>query len=213
MTEIDPHRTIDHLVYAVTDLPQSLRRIADRIGVAPSEGGRHLGRGTRNYLLALSDTCYLEIIGLDADHPADEDQTVPFGLDSLTEDRLLTWAIHPHDIDHALVVARRHGADHGKVHPMSRVDSAGRELHWSLAVGDPLPFAGLAPFLIDWQDSIHPASSGIARADLTGLRITAPEPATITALLRELDLNIVAEPGDEPALHAEITGPKGTITV
>lgn len=213
MSELDPHGTIDHLVYGVVDLQQSISDIADRIGVTPSEGGRHLGRGTRNYLLALSETSYLEIIGLDPEHPADGDQNVPFGLQNLTEDRLITWAIHPRDVDHAMVVARRHGADHGKLHPMSRVDAAGNELHWTLAVGDPLPLAGLAPFLIDWQDSPHPAASSLARAELVDVRITAEDPEKITALLRELDLNIVAEPGDEPALHAVINGPKGTITL
>lgn len=213
MNELDPRGLIDHLVYGVTDLQQAVTDIADRIGVTPTEGGRHLGRGTRNYLLGLSGTCYLEIIGLDPENRVDDDQTVPFGLDHLTEDRLITWAIHPHDVDHALIVARRHGADHGKLHPMSRVDAHGTELHWTLAVGDPLPFDGLAPFLIDWQDSPHPASSGIARAELVELTVTAPDPTKITALLRELDLSIAAEPGDESALHAVITGPKGTIAL
>ena len=213
MTELDPKGTIDHLVYGVRDLQQAVEDIAQRIGVTPSEGGRHVGRGTRNYLLALSPTSYLEIIGLDPENPVAEDQPVPFGIDRLTADRLITWAIHPHDIDHALVAARRHGADHGKLHPMSRVDAGGNELRWTLAFGDPLPLAGLAPFLIDWGDSPHPAASGIAQANLTGIQITAPNPDKISALLRDMNLNIVATPGDEPALHAEISGPKGTITL
>ena len=54
-----------------------------------------------------------------------------------------------------------HGADHGKLAPMSRVDGAGNELEWTLAVSEELPFDGLAPFLIDWGTSTHPAASGI----------------------------------------------------
>lgn len=213
MSELDPDGMIDHLVYGVVDLQRAVDEIAHRLGVTPAEGGRHIGRGTRNYLLGLSETSYLEIIGLDPDNPADQGTPVPFGLDQLTADRLITWAVHPRDVDHALVAARRFGADHGKLHPMSRVDAAGNELHWTLALGDPLPFAGLAPFLIDWLDSPHPAASGLERAALEHLRVISPEPDKITALLRELNLRIEAEPGDEPALHADISGPKGTITL
>jgi hypothetical protein len=213
MSAFDPHGMIDHLVYGVVDLQRSVTDIADQIGVTPTEGGRHIGRGTRNYLLGLSDSCYLEIIALDPDNPVAGGQHVPFGLDKLAADRLITWAIHPRDVDHALVAARRYGADHGKLHAMSRVDANGTELHWTLAVGDPLPLSGLAPFLIDWQDSPHPASTGLEQAELDDLRVTAPDPDKITALLRDMKLRITAEPGDEPALHADISGPKGTITL
>jgi len=43
---------IDHLVYAAPDLDAACAEIERRLGVAPSPGGQHIGRGTRNALVA-----------------------------------------------------------------------------------------------------------------------------------------------------------------
>ncbi|WP_106849853.1 VOC family protein [Blastococcus sp. Marseille-P5729] len=203
---------IDHFVYGVRDLAQAVDAIEQRTGIRPTEGGRHIGRGTRNYLLGLSPDCYLEIIALDGENPVSGDQNVAFHLDQLESDRVLTWAIHPADTDGALVKARRHGADHGKLTPMSRVDADGNELHWTLAVDETLPLHGLAPFFIDWGDSLHPAASGIAMAELTDLEITAPDADAVNALYRDLRLDVTAKPG-EPAIRITIAGPAGTMTL
>ena len=61
--------SLDHLVYAVPDLDVATREITAATGVAPTEGGRHLRRGTRNVLVGLGETSYLEIIGRDPEHP------------------------------------------------------------------------------------------------------------------------------------------------
>lgn len=212
MTQIDPNGKIDHLVYGVLDLQNAVDEIEQQTGVRPAEGGRHVGRGTRNYLLGLSPTSYLEIIALDDENPVAADQTVAFGLDALQRDRMITWAVHPSDIDGALVKSRRHGADHGKLAPMSRVDGAGNELEWTLAVSEDLPFDGLAPFLIDWGTSTHPAASGIPAAELTELVISSPDADALNALYDDLRLSVKAQPG-ERAMHATITGPKGSITL
>ena len=213
MTQIDPNNTIDHLVYGVLDLQKAVDDIENQIGVRPVEGGRHLGHGTRNYLLGLSPTSYLEIIALDAENPTAQGRTTAFGLDRLDSDRIVTWAIHPGDIDGALVKSRRHNADHGKLTPMSRVDGSGNELHWTLAKSDDLPHAGLAPFLIDWGTSVHPAASGIPHAELIDLQITSPDADALNALYRDLGVSVVAATGDEPHLRAVISGPTGTMTL
>lgn len=210
MSFSDQNSKIDHLVYGVLDLQQAVETIEQRTGLRAAEGGRHVGKGTRNYLLALSPSAYLEIIGLDDENPVAEGQTVPFALDRLDRDRLVTWAIHPDDIDGALVKSRRHGADHGKLAPMSRVDGDGNELHWTLAVADELPHDGLAPFLIDWADSPHPAASGIPQAELADLRITTPDPEKLNALFDDLRLAVRAETGPS-AISATIAGPAGSI--
>ncbi|GAB3294507.1 VOC family protein [Epidermidibacterium keratini] len=208
--DLDPNGLIDHLVYGTSDLDGAVARIEEATGVRPAEGGRHIGKGTRNYLLALSDTAYLEVIGLDADNPPEPEVSVPFGVDGLDADRLLTWAIHPGDIDGTIVKCRRYGADHGKLHPMSRDDGKGNELQWQLTVADPMPFDGLAPFLIDWGDTPHPAASGIPRAELTSFEITSPDAETLGKLYA--DLRLAQRPVDGPVgMRATISGPKGSI--
>ncbi len=105
---------LDHLVYAVPDLA-----LAGDLGIDLSEGGRHIGRGTRNLLADLGDGAYLEVIGPDPDQP-EPDQPRPFGIDTLTEPKLVAWAVRVKDIEDVVERAKAQGYDPGPVVPMSR---------------------------------------------------------------------------------------------
>ena len=61
------------------------------LGVRATPGGQHPGAGTRNALIALGPTTYLEVVGPDPDQPQ-PDNTRLFGVDGLTAPRLVTWA-------------------------------------------------------------------------------------------------------------------------
>ena len=74
---------LDHLVYAVPDLAAGVAAITALLGVAPSPGGPHPGLGTRNFLVSLGESCYLEIIGPDPEQPQPS-RPRPFGLDRLS---------------------------------------------------------------------------------------------------------------------------------
>src|SRR5215510_7380506 len=88
---------VDHLVYATPDLDASVNDLERRLGVRATTGGQHPGRGTRNALIALGPAAYLEIIGPDPAQP-DPDTPRNFGIDTLKEPRLGTWAAKGTDL-------------------------------------------------------------------------------------------------------------------
>jgi hypothetical protein len=190
---------LDHLVYATPDPDATVADFAAATGVQPVEGGRHDGRGTRNYLVGLGPTSYLEIIGPDVERPADPD-VMPFGAGELDGPRLVTWAVHPPDLDAAAAAV-----DLGPIQPMSRTTPAGDVLRWRLTVADPEPYDGIVPFLIDWGDTTHPAASGLPMAELLEFSATHPDPAAVNAVLHALGLVLPVTEG-EPALTATISG-------
>ncbi|MEU4657957.1 VOC family protein [Streptomyces sp. NPDC023723] len=179
---------LDHLVLATPDLAATVADFTRRTGVAPAPGGVHLGRGTRNFLVSLGGTGYLEIIGPDPEQSAPRGPR-PFGVDGISEPAIVTWAVRPPDLDAAVAAARLRGYDPGPVRPMSRRRPDGTLLSWRLTDGDGAHPSGLVPFLIDWGDTAHP-SAGLPVTPLLSLSATAPDPDEIRPLLAALDTGL-----------------------
>ncbi|TCO28146.1 glyoxalase-like protein [Kribbella steppae] len=201
---------LDHLVFATRDLAGAVERFAAATGVEPAEGGRHEGRGTRNYLVGLGASSYLEIIGPDVERPGS--QPAPFGIDELEGDRLVTWAVRPDNIEAAAAVAKEAGADLGPILPMSRTTPTGEVLSWRLAAKHPAPYDGIVPFLIDWGTSRHPAGSGLPSVELLEFGATHPRPDEVSAVLEALEVALPVVSG-APGLKATVGGPGGTYSL
>lgn len=207
-TPVDP--LIDHLVYATPDLERTVAEFRDRAGLDPAEGGRHLGLGTRNFLVGLGPRRYLEIIGPDVENPAAAGVPMPFGLDGLTLPTLVTWAVHPADIRAAVGAAAAAGADLGPIREMRRARPDGVVLAWRLALPEVLPFGGAAPFVIDWGASPHPADADRPPADLRTVTAAHPDPDRLRAVLDALGVSIPVVRGDA-GLTAVIDTPRGPV--
>ena len=211
MPSSDPN--LDHVVYAAPDLAAAVDDFQARTGIRPAPGGRHLGRGTRNFLVGLGGQAYLEIIGPDPEHPARPGVALPFGIDSLIGPKLLTWAVRSADIDAAATVSARAGADLGEPAAMSRRTPSGSELRWRLASALPLPFLGVTPFLIDWGDTTHPtADPDLPVVELIALSGTTPDPVAVQVVLDALGVVLPLTPG--PAgLRATLRTPAGAVVL
>ncbi|MGW1951207.1 VOC family protein [Streptomyces sp. NPDC001920] len=186
---------LDHLVLATPDLAATVADFARRTGVTPAPGGVHVGLGTRNHLVSLGGTSYLEIIGPDPEQ-CPPGSPRPFAVDGLTAARMVTWAISPPDLDAAIAYARAHGYDPGPAQAMSRRRPDGTLLEWRLTDGEDAHPCGLVPFLIDWGGSVHPTATGLPTTPLLSLSARAPDPDEIRPLLAALgtDLDLTTGP-------------------
>ncbi|SMD23885.1 VOC family protein [Kibdelosporangium aridum] len=193
---------LDHLVYAVPDLA-----LAGDLGIDLSEGGRHIGRGTRNLLADLGDGAYLEVIGPDPDQP-EPDQPRPFGIDTLTEPKLVAWAVRVKDIEDVVERAKAQGYDPGPVVPMSRERPDGVLLQWQLTPMLP----GLLPFLIDWGSTRHPSEDAAQGAQLELFQISDPNPDDVYKGLKALGLDYPVANGPT-GLQATIRTPNGEVVL
>jgi len=204
---------IDHLVLAAPDLAGLVEWFRDATGVVPTPGGAHVGRGTRNELVALGGSTYLELIGPDPEQPPLAGPR-PFGVDALDRPRLVTWCLRPsRPLEVAVERMRAHGWDPGEIASMSRRRPDGVLLAWRLTVRPMTPDVAAVPFLIDWLDSPHPTTSLPAGATLPSLTASHPDPDRVRSLLRDLGETAVDVVDGPPSLTAELSTPLGSLTL
>ena len=193
---------LDHIMYAVPDLENSMAEIADITGIVPSDGGVHPGNGTRNALLGLSNSSYLEIIG--PDKKQNLENTLGELLVSKNTSGIRAWAVAGSDLASVADVAQELGFRLRDRKEMSRKTPEGSLLEWELLFLED----ALLPFFIDWKGSEHPARKAPSGCGLLELSISAEEPKVYQELLNKLQLEISDLEG-EPAISAIIRSPKG----
>ena len=223
---------IDHLVYGVPELSAGVQLLAERLGVTAAAGGSHEARGSHNALLSLGAGAYLEIIAPDPGQPPPS-RPRPFGLDSLAEPRLVTYAVHaaqPHAVPNAVgqsaalpppaawlrldqwrAQAAARNYDPGPVAAMSRRRPDGTLLSWHLCQRPVLPFGGVVPFLIDWGDAKSPAGTTPIGCRLLALEVSTPDQQAVDAAIGALGVALRVREGDQPTLHATLATPHGIV--
>jgi hypothetical protein len=201
---------IDHLVYATPDLDRGIAEIERALGVPATPGGQHLGRGTRNALVALGPARYLEIIAPDPNQPPPKDPR-PFGIDELKDSRLVAWAVKGENLELLRKEAINKGVPLGEIRAGSRRRTDGVELSWQLTEHSGLDANAVVPFLIDWGASPHPALSAAQGASLISLRAEHPDPRRVQLWLKQLGVNLKVIRGSRPTLIATIDSPHGRV--
>ena len=189
-------------MYAVPDLENSTAEIASITGIVPSDGGVHPGNGTRNALLGLSNSSYLEIIG--PDKKQNLENTLGELLVSKNTSGIRAWAVAVSDLASVTDVAQELGFRVRDRKEMSRKTPEGSLLEWELLFLED----ALLPFFIDWKGSEHPARKAPSGCGLSELSISAEEPKVYQELLNKLQLEVSVSEG-EPAISAIIRSPRG----
>lgn len=199
---------LDHILLGCRDLDHGIDFVEKRIGVRAAFGGVHPGRGTRNALFSLGEKHYLEIIAPDPQQSGAPDR---YGLENLTEPRLVGWAAHPGDLDKLATRLRDANIAFEGPLPGSRQRLDGRVLQWkTLNLKDDL--GGVLPFFIEWSaDTIHPSADAPAGCHVVHFALRGTNEPELTGISKLLGLDVDIERGAKPELHARIAGPNGRV--
>ncbi len=201
---------LDHLVFAAHDLDAGVAEIEAMLGVRATPGGQHPGMGTRNAIIAIGPSAYLEILAPDPDQPPPAGPRW-FGLDTLPAPRLVTWAAKGTFLEQLVHDARRHGLDLGDVRSGSRRRPDGVTVSWRVTSPGADIADGVVPFFIDWEASPHPSQSATSGITLVDFRAEHPDPDRVRPLLGQLGLSLRVTRGRLPALIATFDGPRGRL--
>lgn len=199
---------LDHVVLAAPDLDAARAAFLERTGVAPVDGGPHVGLGTRNALVSFGAGCYLEIIAPD---PAQSlDGTFGERLAALTEWRLLHWAVRAEGLAAVAARAREAGFEPGATLGMMRELPGGGHLEWELMGIGGHDLGGIVPFYIDWLDCTHPAETSPVVGELAAFRVATPKDSALAKFLDPAPEGVEVIAGDT-ALTLEFGSPKGRV--
>jgi hypothetical protein len=164
---------LDHLSYAAgpEGLAACVQRLGSRLGAGFTDGGIHPSFGTRNFVLPLANSSYVEVVEA-LDHPAVD--SAPFGraVRDRSEDGggWLGWAIRVDDISNVEKRLGRPSADGHRRRP------DGFDLRWKqIGINDVVADPQL-PFFVQWlsDDEHHPSAAG-SDIRLSGMQIAGDQ--------------------------------------
>lgn len=203
-------RKIDHIVYAVNNLEEGSNHIQSLLGCEVVQGGKHLNNGTHNALVNLGDSIYLEIIAVDLDN---KNISAPrwMGIDRIVQPSVTRWAIKSNNLDLDLASLERYNPALASSFEGSRKKQDGSMLNWRMALPLPDPAIEIAPFLVDWKDSIHPTVSLPQECTLKAIEFYDPKPDGLQTLFSDLTINHQVMHSSESRIKLKIESPNGMI--
>ena len=201
---------LDHVILGAADLDRGVEEMERRTGVRATFGGAHPGRGTRNALLSLGPSLYLEILAPDpAQAVAGSDLDELRKLPGLTP---VGWAVHTGDAEALRGRLESSGLRVSPATPGSRARPDGRLLEW-VTFGVTEPDHPLAPFFIRWADmSRHPARTSPPGCTFKSLALAAPDPPPLRSILAPLRLPVPVTQADAPQMSLALSCPRGEVS-
>ncbi len=202
---------IDHFVWGVPDFDQGCAEIESLFGAAPEPGGSHPAHGTRNALLSLGTGLYLEVMAPDKPPPG----STGARLAQLDQPGLVTWVLRRDDLNGLKqFVAQQHlgAAALGPIET-ARVTPGGDRLTWELLFLIEHDFAGLVPFLIDWQATEHPSLSAPQAGSFLNLEIGSTRALQLNTLLAGIGADTAVREQDCDQLTARFQAPAGEVVL
>ncbi len=168
---------LDHVSYATSHdtVIDVVQRIGSQLGASFIDGGIHPQFGTRNFILPLKHSRYIEVV-CPLDHPA-ADKT-PFG--QLVSKKVeagggwLSWVVAVDDLTPIEKMLERNAVEGHRRKP------DGNDLFWrQIGVLDTLDQAS-NPFFIQWKSQSHPSTERESSISLSSIEIYG-QPSTLSS--------------------------------
>ena len=200
---------LDHILQGVPNVDAAVDDFERVTGVRPVPGGEHPAFGTSNALVSFSDGTYFEIIG---PGPGVEGNNLggPFAL--LDDRRLIAFALASSDLD--VVADRVRAAGFEAQGPIqgARTTPDGENLEWQMLVVGGHDFGDFVPFLIDWGDSPHPATTAPTGLSVERFEVRHPEADVLGQIYRDLlGAEVETVEADHSMLDLVMDTPKGRV--
>ena len=206
-------RHIDHIVYSVPNLEEAMAWFKDLTGIAPSFGGYHTTQGTKNAVVNLGNSCYLELLAIDESNYS---ITAPrwMGVDYLDKAQITRWALKSSNLEKDSQVLKSYQANMGIIQGGQRKMTNGSLLTWEMLMPLASPQVEILPFMTDWQNSdVHPTDAMPEACKLLGLAFTHPTPDLLKPIWEKLGLDLEIAQGSDISIRMKMDTPKGIIEI
>lgn len=203
---------VDHIVYCVTDLNQACQNFCDKTGIMPSEGGRHLDKGTCNALVRIGVETYLEILAIDINNKNIKSERW-MGIDKIKENRVTRWAIKSNRISKDADQLNRFNPELGIIEKGKRILRDGSSLEWTLTDPGSSPAISIIPFLLHWGASSHPTNHIPFECRLSELKFSHPTAYKFSTLFKSLNIDTEILEFPTPIIEMTLETPNGKITL
>ena len=209
---MNTNNSLDHIVYAVSDLDLASKELEQKLGVAPIFGGHHTTEGTKNALINLKDGMYLELIAIDHNNK-NIIQNRWMGVDLLTKNQITRFALTSEDLAKDSITLKKYDPTMGVLKKGSRYTASGHTLQWELLMPLPTPEVDLIPFMLDWSKSdTHPHKVlPDMGCTLIEMYATHPTPEKITPILEALGYDLRIEKSNQTTIHITLDTPNGIV--
>ena len=206
-------RQIDHIVYTVPNLEKAMDWFAEISGIQPAFGGYHTTQGTKNAVVNLGNSCYLELLAAD---DANKDIPPPrwMGVDFLEKAQMTRWSLKSTNLPKDRAILQEYQSAMGRIQGGQRKMTNGNLLTWEMIMPLAAPQVDIMPFMTDWQHSVvHPTDAMPEQCQLMSMAFTHPTPNLLYPTLTKLGLDIDLTEGASVSIKAKIKCPKGIIEI
>jgi hypothetical protein len=201
--------TLDHLLWADADLDRAVADLAERTGVRATFGGHHPELGTQNALARLGEDTFLEVI---APAPALPAGALARQLATLRAPCLLMWAARTPDPLATAARARTAGLA-ATVVDGHRARPGGERIEWTNVFVAGHGAGTLVPFFITWTGGGSPVADAARGLTLASFTIETPEPESLRAVLRALDVKASVRKARRDRLRAVLDTPRERVVL